>query len=70
MAARDQHGVGAPWGAHAPGDRANDGFQVVGKPSRKIDGLAKTILAGKDHPEVDAKEPDVKKALVFAVGAK
>ncbi len=36
----------------------------------KIDGLAKTILAGKDHPEVDAKEPDVKKALVFAVGAK
>jgi 4-hydroxybenzoyl-CoA reductase alpha subunit len=41
MAARDQHGVGAPWGAGAPGDRANDGFQVVGKPSRKIDGLAK-----------------------------
>jgi hypothetical protein len=36
----------------------------------KIDALAATILKGKDHPEVDAKEPDVKKALVFAVGAK
>jgi cytochrome c551/c552 len=36
----------------------------------KIDGLAATIVKGKDHPEVDAKEPDVKKALVFAVGAK
>ncbi|MBK7643735.1 MAG: molybdopterin-dependent oxidoreductase [Planctomycetes bacterium] len=31
MAARDPHGVGAPWGA----------FHVVGKPNRKVDGLAK-----------------------------
>jgi len=31
MAARDQHGVGAPFGA----------FHVVGKPQRKVDGLAK-----------------------------
>ena len=36
----------------------------------KIDSLASVIVKGKDHPEVDAKEPDVKKALVFAVGAK
>ncbi len=32
MAARDQHGSGAPWGAE---------FKVVGQPHRKIDGLAK-----------------------------
>lgn len=31
MAARDQHGTEAPWGA----------FQVIGKPLRKVDGLAK-----------------------------
>jgi len=31
MAARDQHGVGAPFGE----------FHVVGKPQRKVDGLAK-----------------------------
>jgi cytochrome c551/c552 len=36
----------------------------------KIDSLAAVIVKGKDHPEVDAKEPDVKKALGFAVGAK
>ena len=32
MAARDQHGSDAPWG---------DGFAVVGKENRKVDGLAK-----------------------------
>jgi len=32
MAARDNHGTGPPW---------NKGFQVVGKPHPKIDGLAK-----------------------------
>jgi len=32
MAARDQHGSEAPWG---------DGFRVVGKDNRKVDGLAK-----------------------------
>ncbi len=32
MSARDQHGPGAPWG----GD-----FQVVGRPLRKVDGIAK-----------------------------
>lgn len=36
----------------------------------KIDSLTSVIVKGKDHPEVDAKEPDVKKALGFAVGAK
>jgi len=32
MGARDLHGPGAPWGAD---------FQVVGRPQRKVDGLAK-----------------------------
>jgi 4-hydroxybenzoyl-CoA reductase alpha subunit len=32
MAARDQHGPGAPWG---------DDFRVVGRPHRKVDGLEK-----------------------------
>src|SRR5688500_7218473 len=32
MAARDQHGTGAPWG----GD-----FSVVGRPLRKVDGIDK-----------------------------
>jgi 4-hydroxybenzoyl-CoA reductase subunit alpha len=32
MAARDQHGTQPPWG---------DTFEVIGKPQRKIDGLAK-----------------------------
>ncbi len=32
MGARDQHGEGPPWG---------DDFSVVGKPARKVDGLAK-----------------------------
>jgi 4-hydroxybenzoyl-CoA reductase subunit alpha len=32
MAARDQHGTGSPWG---------DAFEVIGKPMRKVDGLAK-----------------------------
>lgn len=32
MAARDQHGSGAPW---------DQGFRVVGKDNRKVDGLAK-----------------------------
>ncbi len=32
MAARDQHGVDAPW---------DQGFRVVGKENRKVDGLAK-----------------------------
>jgi len=31
MAARDQHGIEAPWGD----------FQVVGRANRKVDGLAK-----------------------------
>ena len=41
MAARDQHGIGAPWGERAPGDAENRAFQVIGKPHRKVDGLAK-----------------------------
>ena len=36
MAARDRHGTGAPWG---------DDFQVVGKPHRKVDGMAKATGA-------------------------
>ncbi|MFT5150574.1 MAG: 4-hydroxybenzoyl-CoA reductase subunit alpha, partial [Planctomycetota bacterium] len=36
MAARDQHGSGAPWEA---------GFQVVGRPDRKIDGADKSTGA-------------------------
>jgi len=36
MPARDQHGVGAPW---------PEGFRVVGRPQRKIDGLAKATGA-------------------------
>ena len=32
MGARDRHGPQAPWG---------DEFQVIGKPHRKVDGLAK-----------------------------
>ena len=36
----------------------------------KIDSLTSLIVKGKDHPEVDAKEPDVKKAVTFAIGAK
>jgi 4-hydroxybenzoyl-CoA reductase alpha subunit len=32
MAARDQHGTGSPW---------KEGFQVIGRSSRKLDGLAK-----------------------------
>jgi len=34
MSARDNHGTGAPWGG-------SDNFNVVGKPNRKVDGLAK-----------------------------
>lgn len=41
MAARDRHGIGAPWGDAAPGDARNGEFSVIGKPRRKIDGLAK-----------------------------
>ena len=36
MGARDQHGPGAPWG---------EDFGVVGKPHRKVDGLAKATGA-------------------------
>jgi len=36
MAARDVHGPGAPWG---------EGFAVVGRPQRKVDGLAKATGA-------------------------
>ena len=36
MGARDQHGSGAPWG---------EAFEVVGKPQRKVDGLAKATGA-------------------------
>ena len=32
MAARDLHGPGAPWG---------EDFEVIGRPHRKLDGLAK-----------------------------
>jgi CO/xanthine dehydrogenase Mo-binding subunit len=35
MAARDNHGTGAPWGE----------FRVIGKPNRKIDALAKATGA-------------------------
>ncbi|TAJ24473.1 MAG: aldehyde oxidase, partial [Planctomycetota bacterium] len=45
MSARDLHGPGAPWGEHAPGDRANDAFRVIGRPMRKVDGLAKATGA-------------------------
>jgi 4-hydroxybenzoyl-CoA reductase alpha subunit len=36
MAARDNHGIGAPWA-----DREGDAFQIIGKALRKADGLAK-----------------------------
>jgi 4-hydroxybenzoyl-CoA reductase alpha subunit len=45
MAARDLHGPGAPWGDGAPGDRRNRDFRVIGKPHRKVDGLAKAMGA-------------------------
>jgi 4-hydroxybenzoyl-CoA reductase alpha subunit len=45
MAARDQHGIGAPWGDAAPGDPANRDFRVIGRPHRKLDGLAKATGA-------------------------
>jgi len=35
MAARDLHGPGAPWGE----------FRVIGKPLRKVDGIAKATGA-------------------------
>jgi len=41
MAARDQHGTGAPW----PDADGGEGFQVVGKAHRKVDGLAKATGA-------------------------
>jgi 4-hydroxybenzoyl-CoA reductase alpha subunit len=46
MGARDRHGPDAPW--RAPGGAATDGtsgFRVIGKPSRKVDGLAKATGA-------------------------
>jgi len=45
MAARDQHGPGAPFGAGEPGAKANTDFRVVGKPLQKVDGLAKATGA-------------------------
>src|SRR5258706_9541977 len=45
MAARDLHGPGAPWGEKGPGDRSNREFSVIGKPHRKVDGLAKATGA-------------------------
>ena len=45
MAARDLHGPGAPWGPGAPGAPENRDFRVVGKPLRKVDGLAKATGA-------------------------
>ncbi|MBL8860336.1 MAG: molybdopterin-dependent oxidoreductase [Planctomycetes bacterium] len=45
MGARDQHGPGAPWGDAQPGAKDNQAFQVVGKPHRKVDGLAKATGA-------------------------
>ena len=35
MGARDQHGVGSPWGE----------FHVIGKPNRKVDALDKATGA-------------------------
>ncbi len=45
MGARDKHGPGAPWGDAQPGDAENKAFQVVGRPNRKVDGLAKATGA-------------------------
>jgi 4-hydroxybenzoyl-CoA reductase alpha subunit len=45
MAARDLHGPGAPWGDAQPGDASNRDFRVIGKPLRKVDGLAKATGA-------------------------
>src|SRR5829696_4691489 len=45
MAARALHGPGAPWGPGAPGAKENRDFRVIGKPLRKIDGLAKATGA-------------------------
>jgi 4-hydroxybenzoyl-CoA reductase alpha subunit len=45
LSARDLHGPGAPWGERAPGHRANDAFRVIGRPLRKVDGLAKATGA-------------------------
>jgi 4-hydroxybenzoyl-CoA reductase subunit alpha len=39
MGARDQHGVHAPWPEPRPGGQPR--FQVIGKPTPKVDGLAK-----------------------------
>ena len=45
MSARDRHGPGAPWGDGRPGAKENELFRVVGKPHRKVDGLAKATGA-------------------------
>jgi len=45
VSARDLHGPGAPWGDAAPGAKQNESFAIVGKPHRKIDGLAKATGA-------------------------
>jgi hypothetical protein len=45
IAARDQHGPGAPFGKNEPGSVANSDFRIIGKPRQKIDGLAKATGA-------------------------
>jgi 4-hydroxybenzoyl-CoA reductase alpha subunit len=45
MSARELHGPGAPWGDAGPGDAANRDFRVIGKPLRKVDGIAKATGA-------------------------
>jgi 4-hydroxybenzoyl-CoA reductase alpha subunit len=45
MSARELHGPGAPWGDASPGDARNRDFRVIGKPLRKVDGIAKATGA-------------------------
>jgi 4-hydroxybenzoyl-CoA reductase alpha subunit len=41
MSAREIHGIGAPFGPAQPGAAENREFALIGKPTPKIDGLAK-----------------------------
>jgi 4-hydroxybenzoyl-CoA reductase alpha subunit len=45
VSARDLHGPGAPWGPGEPGAKSNREFVTVGKPHRKVDGIAKATGA-------------------------
>ena len=58
MSARDRHGPDAPWGE----------FGVVGKPLRKIDGLAKATGASLDP--LDIAEVTQLRAERLAAGAR